>query len=99
MSEKVSGLIVIAFLLALVGVVVWFQDEISAALKDEDKRARVALVEQRHQSIGYMRDERTGFCFAFVESVTYAQSNPVRALASVPCTPEVERLLDRRAGQ
>lgn len=59
-------------------------DQKAAAPSEEDREKWRSATEQR---IRYIKDRRTGFCFAVREMQEYTWGG------QVPCTPEVEKLL------
>ncbi len=45
-------------------------------------------------NVVYSKDDRTGLCFASVTSTTHAGYQVV-SITNVPCTPEVEKLVQK----
>jgi hypothetical protein len=50
--------------------------------------------EKVKENLTYFKDERTGQCFAYI-SVYTGDSHMQVSVTYVPCTPEVEKVLDR----
>lgn len=75
--------ITLAFVCTIFGVAIYHDRSVSAP-SEEDREKWRSATEQR---IRYIKDRRTGFCFAVREWQEYTWGG------QVPCTSEVEKLL------
>jgi hypothetical protein len=64
------------------------------ACDESTKREWFPPAQDRVQSLSYVKDNRTGLCFTYM-SVTNSNGFSSDVFSNVPCTPEVEKLIQK----